>query len=463
VLIISRAAVYTFAAGALILMAAFSELATFFWIGFPSLQMLTAAVIAGAGLLALQAQSSPALWGVIVYGGYMSLVTVAGVFISQSPLQLVQIVIFLLLPFGLLVLGQNASREGLQRFLIGVLVVIFTFTVLERLGFWFGFGALGLSEFSLRMKLHAHEIGGQFPVLGRATGVFINPNTLGYVAGCLLFSILILSKVNVGIWQMILSIMSILLIAMSGSRGSMLALGAAILTYLVYMRSGRALIYVTLLAIFLTLAYFVAASQNASTFALFLDRIQNDWNVESGSWTGRLQFWSSVWERGNLPIGTLVSPELALGHAIDSFYVRVMAQGGVIGLATGVLLFVGLGLQGGRLPTHLKGPYMALVVFMLVNGFSMLSVQTTACLFVWAVIGFAANRSVGEHAASRMAVGRRRTRLGPLMATRYSGMRSMLAVTFGPRFRNKDEAKLRPRLRRYLHVSPVQPAQRRLS
>ena len=310
-LIVGRAAVCTFAAGALILMAAFSELMTFFWVGYPSLQMLTTAVIAGAGLLILRVRTGPALWGLVAYGGYMSVVTVAGVFISQSPLQLVQIVMFLLLPIGLFVLGQNASREGLRRLLIGVLVLIFTFTVVERLDFWFGFPAFGLSEFSLQMKLHAHEIGGQFPVLGRATGIFINPNVLGYVAGCLMFSIPVLSKDSAGVGQAVLSIMSVLLIAMSGSRGSMLALGAAILTYLIYTRSPRAFISAVLVSIILASAYFVAASQDASTFDLFLDRIRNDSNAESGSWTGRLQFWTSVWQRGNLPIGTLVSPELA--------------------------------------------------------------------------------------------------------------------------------------------------------
>jgi hypothetical protein len=194
-----------------------------------------------------------------------------------------------------------------------------------------------------------------------------------------------------------LLIMSVLLIAMSGSRGSMLALGAATLTYLVYLRSARALISVALASAFIAVAYFVAASQEASTFAVFLDRLQNDSNAESASWTGRLQFWASVWERGNLPIGTLVSPELVLGHAIDSFYVRVLAQGGVIGWLSGLLLFVGLAMQAGRLPEHLKGRYMALIVFMLVNGFSMLSVQTLEGVFVWVVIGYAAHQSFRAH------------------------------------------------------------------
>ena len=140
-----------------------------------------------------------------------------------------------------------------------------------------------------------------------------------------------------------------------------------------------------------------------------------------------------------------------------------MAQGGVIGLASGLLLFVGLAMQGARLPTHLKGSYVALVVFMLVNGFSMLSVQTLACVFVWAVIGFATKRSAGGHAPSRMVVGGRREKSKSTMVSRYSGMRGMLSVTLGHRIRSKDGAKLRTQLEKYLPVRPVQTAQRRLS
>lgn len=231
------------------------------------------------------------------------------------------------------------------------------------------------------------------PSYGRATGLFINPNQLGFFAGAILFSILSI-KSNIENRDLAaIFMMAVVLMLLSGSRGSMFAFAVAVLVYILVSRSFRILPALAGTALLVFVGYLYVGANAAGSLEVFMDRLLYGSTDQNDSMVGRLTFWSSVFQNVNLLTGTLIPPEMYLQHAIDSFYVRTLAQGGVLGLLSALILFLSQFVGANRLaPAKARGAFLALLTFVMVNSFSMLGLLDLQAVFVWIIMGLVAER-----------------------------------------------------------------------
>lgn len=330
--------------------------------------------------------------GLVAYGVLMSFVAVVGILISDNILHISQVTLYLILPTSLYIAGCNISSSFLLRCLSFLLLVVFVFTVLERAEFWLGIDLFGFVDYGARMKVAAMSYGAD-PTYARASGLFVNPNQLGFFAGAVLFAILSIRAPSRIRGLIPIGVMAVVLVILSGSRGSLIALGAAAVTYVSVTRSFRFLLVIVASALVVFAGYITISATETGTFGAFTDRLLYTSVYQNESLLGRMAFWSSVMDRVNLLTGTLIPPEMYLGHPVDSFYMRMLAQGGVLGLVSSVLLLGAQFASSRRLaPDRAKGAFWALITFVVVNSFSMMGLLDLEAVFVWTIMGLVASR-----------------------------------------------------------------------
>lgn len=330
--------------------------------------------------------------GIAIFGLYMSFISILGIFVSGNPLHAVQISVYFFGPMVFFLFGYNSSPVYIRNILILVLLVVFLFTFFERLEFWLGYNALNLTDLSTKIK-YAAISDSRDPAIGRATGVFVNPNQLGFFAGCVMFSIFSLSRGRSSS-AMLIFLASAIIIFFSGSRGSIFAFVLASLAYALSARSAKVSIGIFFTSFVIYIIYYYLTAHGSSNLDAFLYRLFFDSGFEGDSMSERVYFWSNVFDRVNILTGTLEPPELALGHAIDSFYMRLIAQAGIFGALLSAFLFIAQYLQARFMPIDLpRAEFRSLLVFIIVNSVSMLGILGLEAVFVWAVFGAVARRA----------------------------------------------------------------------
>lgn len=344
------------------------------------------AVVAFVIICSLRFPIDARLFAIVSFGIYMSVVSLIGVGVSGNARHAVQIVSYLLLPLSIFIAGYNCSGSVVKNCLVALIIVMTGFVLLERIEFWFGVDAFGLVDFSSKMKI-AFINNMMHLSYSRATGLLVNPNQLGFFAGCALFSFLALSKPPVGVHALAICAACVIVVILSGSRGSLAALAAGTISYMLVGRSAK-LLFALGSATFITIALLQIVPDGPSNIDVFVDRLSGGFNIDDTSVTARFSFWSNILANHSVLTGTLAPPELVLGHAIDSFYIRALAQGGIIGLGLSLVCLT-LPLRGYRQLSikQMRAALWALSVFIIVNSFSMLGLMGLESVFTWAVLG----------------------------------------------------------------------------
>lgn len=337
-------------------------------------------------------QSKIAFLGIAIFGFYMSLISILGIYLSGNPFHAVQVSVYFVTPVLFFLLGYNSSPNHVRRILILILSIVFIFTVMERLEFWLGFNIFSLTDFSTQIKSAAIADSSD-PSFGRATGIFINPNQLGFFAGCIMFSIFTLSPRQFR-GRLLLLLSTAIIIFLSGSRGSIFAFLLASMIYIFLARSAWVSIGILVTGLLLYVIYFYLSSYGSFSIDAFMYRLLFDSGIEGHSMSGRSLYWSNVLDRVNIFIGTLEPPELVLGHAIDSYYMRLVAQAGIVGLLLGLFLFIFQYIEYNYLPLdYSRAEFSGLLVFVAINSISMLGLLGLEAVFVWVVFGCIARRT----------------------------------------------------------------------
>ena len=107
------------------------------------------------------------------------------------------------------------------------------------------------------------------------------------------------------------------------------------------------------------------------------------------NFSGRWDVWRIVLSSGYILFGTVVSPELVFQQAIDNMFVRLLAQGGMLGLLVTTFLFLNILWIVLRLKSQQqKGFAIAFFVAFFLNSMTMLGFQSVVgSTFFWAMFG----------------------------------------------------------------------------
>jgi len=190
------------------------------------------------------------------------------------------------------------------------------------------------------------------PIFGRSIGTFVNPNTLGFWAITVFGLSLYLTKGWLKYLSLILSFFTLIL---SQSRGCLFGLIFAIgiilifklltfkkISFTQFLKGYIFFMIVMFIMIFivkLDLVNNVAFERFKSGIEVFLYGVSADQNFLT-----RVEVWKqSLGLFKKYPLGTFGPPELILGTAVDNDWVRLLLQGGIIYVASFlIMIFAGI-------------------------------------------------------------------------------------------------------------------------
>lgn len=270
-----------------------------------------------------------------------------------------------------------------------------------------------LSAFS-QFLYHSYQINGPFNIFqslsnymtevqevykdtatyGRATGLFINPNELGYYGGlCFWFFYLYYYKTNtrLSLFGMVISIITILL---SLSRTSVIALiSSLVIVYVIKIFKGKQKINFksilpTILVTFLTYKIVSALNQGqADRLVEILSVAQGD-TGSSSNLSSRITAWNNIHSYvTENPWGTLSPPIAEIGISPDSQFVYFYAQGGLILLFLTILFYIYLFKTSVQI--KFNGSYTALgsFIFFMISSLTMPVLNSFITAIFWTIFG----------------------------------------------------------------------------
>ena len=255
---------------------------------------------------------------------------------------LFQLSIFVFLPFSFLLVGYFSNLATLYRALVFCSILVVAFSILERAAYFSLFDFEIISDFSGRLRSFRQE-SEEVILFSRATGLFENPNSLGLFCASAIFLLMYLRSpsANDFLYAGVLGALYLCLF-LSLSRGSIVAVGLGLLTFLIFsLRSNRIFWAVGGAFLFVCLSILVMYIFFSDYFALMLER-SSVFDSEAGgrNFVARQEFWHSFFMSDYIAFGTIASPESVLGHAIDNMFIRAWAQGGLIGFLLTIGLFL---------------------------------------------------------------------------------------------------------------------------
>jgi len=247
---------------------------------------------------------------------------------------------------------------------------------------------------------------GRSLVVGRSAGLYTNANILGAWAGIvLLVGIFVVAPRH----RYLIVGTSLAALVLSQSRGATLALiGSLAFLVIVEIRRKQALRLRALAtygaivaAVFVGWFLLSAAGAPASNLpSRLIDGVSILLGGHDPNIAGRLQFWEGGLALLRVhPWGTLGPPEVLLGTAVDSEWVRTLLQGGPLYAITLAIALVGGALLPG-VDTTERRIVRLLSVFIAVAAITQIPLQYPPAVIYWAMIGAALMASVATKVES---------------------------------------------------------------
>lgn len=185
-------------------------------------------------------------------------------------------------------------------------------------------------------------------VTGRSSGLFMNPNALGYYAATVIVFALYseFSRTQ----RVSLCVAASVLLVLSQSRGAAVALVLVLVSRILTNKGVRmrSILPTALVVLVMLTTLWLVAGSGGVTSRTLLERTQRMLDpVTKPIWyeenlMGRIRFWTNALEYfASHPLGTLGSPELMVGTSVDNDWLRHLVQGGVLYLSMFVLLLAG--------------------------------------------------------------------------------------------------------------------------
>ena len=230
-------------------------------------------------------------------------------------------------------------------------------------------------------------------IVGRSTGFFSNPNILGVWAGLVLLAGAFILN---GKTRYLVAGTALGSLVLSESRGPVVAVAFALLVALAAAVRRHEAPRVSTLVPYATVVGAVLVGWGilalwGTPAASLIERLTAGASLVTGgtdpNFAGRVQFWTNgLALLRTHPFGTFGPPELLLGTAVDSEWVRTLLQGGPLLLvALAMALIGGAWFADGR---RADGRALrAASLFMIVAGVAEIPLQYPPALVYWALVG----------------------------------------------------------------------------
>jgi hypothetical protein len=358
------------------------------------------------GPQALSALSAPAALAWVPYLLMSGLLPLIGVALAEFPERVAFGTVDVVVAVSAIMIGGTAAvvsagRElPWTRWLIGASLIQFGYALAQALilaGVVSGEPWTALRAWDLGSQSRLGEI-----VLGRSTGLFVNPNVLGYSAAVL---VVLGAFLPAGLGRFIVVGTSAGSLLLSESRGATFALIATMIVLAlrraVAGRGGGRAMPRLVVAGLAAVAVVVAVQQLGLVEASVFDRLAEGLAAITGRGTdeglsGRVDLWAtSLLLLDTRPFGTLGPPEMLLGTAIDSGWIRALVQGSVPYL-TALALMLGAGFVA-RASSSDGLRLQSLSLLIALAAVSQLPLAYPPSLLYWLVVGAVLARMRMDH------------------------------------------------------------------
>lgn len=263
-------------------------------------------------------------------------------------------------------------------------------------------------------------VAGDDILFGRSSGLYTNPNILGFWAAVATMLALTLVSPAVRPIALVLAILTLVLSQSRGATAALLVAGAigAVGTLLV----GRipksqlkSLAWVLLLLLLLApVVVTILPAQSFGRFEALADVLAQGAGADRNL-AGRIDFWVEAADLSRqYPLGTWGPPEAPLGTAIDSEWFSAFAQGSIVLVFAQLLLLlapVGVGTYQGRHALWL------LAIVIAVAGITQTPMSYAPIFLFWALLGSGLQWAV-DHRWRRIPLSEARLRAGSRTAAR---------------------------------------------
>jgi hypothetical protein len=238
-------------------------------------------------------------------------------------------------------------------------------------------------------------------ILGRATGTFLNPNTLGVYAILAFWFAILFTR---GRWRVVCTISTLITLILSGSRGSLFGFVASLIVFGILGRQrqvpreslkfcGRFALSTLVLAAAIMIAATILGMSFLHNVEL-VDRYRTGAAVlatgsdQGGNFDGRVGVWHRAEEYIlDQPFGVLGPPQMVTKLPPDNAYVYVALQGGIPYLVSLLLLL------GGGISLNCRFPSAAYIeavsVAIATNSISCIPTGYACFLLYWLCLGTA--------------------------------------------------------------------------
>lgn len=382
---------------------------------------------------------------VLMVGPFLVLMVVLpwlGVFFNGYGIQTLYTLTSVSTWFSFLVIGAAVSGAGARSWSSWlVIAVVLQFMYALAQAAWLGGGPVAdvlrpLIQWDL-------AVAGDDLIFGRSSGLYTNPNILGFWAavGTMLALTLVSSPVRP--IALVLALFTLLLSQSRGATAALVVAGAVgavgtLLAGRLPKSQLRALAWVLLLL--LVLAPVVVTVLPAQSFDRFesLAAVLTEGAGADRNLAGRVDFWVAATELSRqYPLGTWGPPEGTLGTAIDSEWFRAFARGSIVFVFAQLLLLlapVGVGSYPGRYALWL------LAMIIAVAGITQTPMSYPPVFLYWALLGSGLQWAT-DHRWRRIPLGDARLRVGRRRAARSLSPATDVGDLDPPSGRAKDPSR----------------------
>ena len=319
---------------------------------------------------------------------------------------LAQIHSFFIMPLIFIHLGFFIDKRVAINIVV-FLVLICLFFALSQF-FYYTYNTKG--PFNIFIILSDFSLANQLAILpnatyGRATGIFVNPNTLGFFGGLTYWLISYIQKDKIS-WKAYIGIFSSLLcVFLSFSRTSLIGLFFSItlvyaLNFVMHSYKIKSLVKHTILVSVLIFSlYFLAFYINDYQFQRFkeISSVASSGVEQSANLSGRLNAWSTIFDyTKNNPLGTIVPPQLVIQESPDNQFIYFFAQGGYLLLIATLMIYIYLIYQALRYGRSYHFAFLGGCIFVLISSVTLVALNIFVISLFWLMIGMHARSRVSR-------------------------------------------------------------------
>jgi hypothetical protein len=338
--------------------------------------------------------------GIVVYAFafILSLYTAIGIVAYNRPTLAIQFLSISISIFLFFNIGYFAPKNLLAKLILAINILTALFAASQFSLFTIQYsGPFSIFETISEIIIQSQIDYGVEILYGRSSGIFINPNILGLFAGLTFWLTVYLKEEYSKITYYFCLLLSLICLILSISRGSIIGfLTSSFLFGILSIKeegkssiskfSSVVMFFIAIYSLFQALSDNITESQT-QRFAELFYVFGGDFD-KSDNAIGRIDAWSGIINlMQDMPMGTLVPPQILINHSPDNQFIYYLAQGGPILFAAVIFFYASLVFLAGHRRNKKTKIYLAIIIFSATNSISMPAMNSSVFMLFWVFMG----------------------------------------------------------------------------